>query len=320
MAEWLIEEGIAETRALCLDGERVVATRLEWPGALAAGEVADATLIHRAAGSKRGTVSFAGGQEALIDRLPASASEGATLRCRVTRAALAERDRRKLARATPTDEPVRDAPSLRASLPGAKVVRRFPSGIWEDLWLEAWSGTAAFDGGELAFFDTAAMTVIDIDGSGAPLALSRAAVPALADALHKFDMGGNIGIDFPTVPTKAERKVVDAALAEALGDWPHERTAMNGFGFVQIVSRLEGPSLLQRIHHARRAAASRLLLRRGEMLEGPGDLLLTCHPAIQSKLRDDWIDSLRRRTGRAVVIKADPALALEAGQAQLVQR
>ncbi len=195
---------------------------------------------------------FPEGEEALIDRLPASASEGATLRCRVTRAALAERDRRKLARATATDEPVRDAPSLRDSLPHSKVVRHFPSGLWEDLWLEAWSGIAAFDGGELAFFDTAAMTLIDIDGSGAPLALSLAAVPALADALHKFDLGGNIGVDFPTVPTKAERKVVDAALADALGDWPHERTAMNGFGFVQIVSRLERPSLLQRIHHARR--------------------------------------------------------------------
>ena len=318
--EWLVEEGIGEHRAILLDRERVLAARMEWPGRLAAGLADDAVLASRAAASSRGTVRFSSGEEALVDRLPRDASEGAPIRVRVTRPGLAERDRRKLARAVTTDDAPCPAPTLAESLPDARIVRRFPAGVWEDLWLEAWSGSLAFDGGSLAFFDTSAMTLVDIDGTGAPLALSMAAVPALADALPRFDMGGNIGIDFPTVPAKADRKAVDAALEQALDDWPHERTAMNGFGFVQIVARLERPSILQRIHHARRAAASRLLLRRGEQLEGAGTLLLTCHPAIKPKLRDDWLAELARRTGRTVTIEADPTLALEGGQAQLVNR
>ena len=320
MVEWLVEEGIAEHRALLLDSDRVLAARIDWPGRLASGLVEDATLSNRAAGSRRGTVRFACGEEALVDRLPREASEGAPIRVRITRPALAERDRRKLAHAVPTDESVRPAPTLAESLPDARIVRRFPTGMWEDLWLEAWSGTTPFDGGSLTFFDTAAMTLVDVDGNGAPLALSLAAVPALAEALRRFDMGGNIGVDFPTLPAKADRKAVDAALEAALADWPHERTAMNGFGFVQIVARLERPSLLQRIHHARRAAASRLLLRRAEHLKGAGELLLTCHPAIKTRLREDWLNELKKRTGRAVTLEADPTLALEAGQAQLVTR
>ncbi|GMN13289.1 ribonuclease [Altererythrobacter sp. MTPC7] len=320
MADWLIEQGIAETRAILLDGGQVIAARMEWPGTLLAGEVADAVLVHRMAGSRRGTIRFASGQEALADRLPPSASEGATSRYRVTRPALAERDRRKMARAVPTDEDIRPAPTLAQNLPDARIVQRFPSGTWEDLWLEAWSGSVPFDGGELAFFDTAAMTLVDIDGPGSPLALSQAAVPAIAGALRRFDMGGNIGIDFPTLQAKADRKAVDGALAARLEDWPHERTAMNGFGFVQIVARLERPSILQRIHNARRAAAARLLLRNAEMLEGAGDLLMTCHPAIAAKLEEPWLDALRRRTGRAVRVESNPTLALEAGQSQLVSR
>ena len=320
---WQVEEGIAETRALLLDGADVVAARMDWPGQLMTGEVADATLIHRARGSRRGTVTFPNGQEALIDRLPSSANEGAPLRCRVTRPAMAERDRRKFAHAVPSDAPVSPAPplseALRADGHEVQIARRFPPGLWEDVWMEAWSGTFPFDGGELAFFDTAAMTLIDIDGAGTPRELALAAVPALAAALRRFDMGGNIGVDFPTLSAKADRKAVDSKLGGLLNDWPHERTAMNGFGFVQIVARLQHPSLLQRIHHARRSAAARLLLRRGEHLEGAGHVLLTCHPAIKAKLSEEWLQELGRRAGRQVQVEANADLALEAGQAQLVQ-
>ena len=97
MAEWLIEEGIGETRAVRLSGGMIAEARIDWPGKLAAGQVEDATLIARTAGSKRGTVRFASGEEALADGLPADASEGAKLRMGVTRAALAEKGRHKRA-------------------------------------------------------------------------------------------------------------------------------------------------------------------------------------------------------------------------------
>ena len=80
LAEWLVEEGIGEDRAIRLEGDRIAAARVEWPGELAVGQVEDAVLISRAAGSRRGTARFASGEEALVDRLPPTAREGAISR------------------------------------------------------------------------------------------------------------------------------------------------------------------------------------------------------------------------------------------------
>ncbi|WP_454596974.1 ribonuclease [Qipengyuania sp. SM2507] len=319
---WYVEQGIAEERAVKLERGRIVEARLHWPGALTAGQVEDAVLVSRAKGSSRGTLRFASGEEALVDRLPASASEGGAIRARVIRAGTKERDRIKLAQAVPTDASTCPAPTLAEQLGKAghevETVRRFPDDEWEELWLEAWSGAVAFDGGELAFFDTSAMVLIDIDGPDDPRRLALAAVPALAEAVGRLDLAGSIGVDFPTLAAKTDRKAVDAALDTALGHWNHERTAMNGFGFVQIVARAERPSLLRRLHHDRAGSAARLLLRRAEFVAEPGCLLLTAHPAVLARLQPEWQTDLARRTGRTVLTHSDPRLALEGGFAQAV--
>ena len=320
---WYVEEGIGEQRAIRLDGERISASRVEWPGELTAGIVEDAVLMSRTAGSTRGTARFASGEEALVDKLPPSASEGATIRLAITRPALGERGRRKLARARPTDAPPRTptlAERLREEGHEARVVREFPIGDGGELLAEAFAGEVTFTGGTLQFSPTPAMLLVDVDGTLAPRALALAAVEPLAAALQRFDAGGSIGIDFPTLATKADRQAVDAKLATALADWPHERTAMNGFGFVQIVARLERPSLLHRATFQRAGLAARKLLRQAERLEGAGAILLSGHPALEAQLKPEWLAELARRTGREVRWEARPALALEAPQAQLVPR
>lgn len=321
--EWLVEEGIGEHRALLVAGGHAIAARMEWPGALAPGQVEDAVLASRIKGSPRGILRFASGEEAQVDGLPADAREGAPLRAVVTRAAIPEMlgaaaGRTKRARCRPTREAPRLAPTLAQRL-DARIVRRFPVADWEDIFAEGWSGEIGFAGGALAISPTPAMTVIDIDGALPPRALALAAVPALAEAIRRLDLAGSIGVDFPTLSDKADRRAVDEALAAALAGWPHERTAMNGFGLVQIVARMEGPSLPQRLAADRAGAAARLLLRRAEAVAEPGVLLITAPPAIRAAIRPAWEEELARRTGRMLRWNVDPALAPTGGFAQAIQ-
>lgn len=317
MAEWLVEAGIGEERALLVESGEALAARLRWPGGLEAGLVEDAKLIHRNANSKRGTARFASGEEALVDNLPHETSEGAVLRLVVTRAAMAERGRLKRAQARPTQEAPGPAPSLAEEL-GARIVRRFPAGLWEDVFADASSGEATFPGGALTITPTPAMTMVDIDGTLPLRDLALASVEPLAAALARLDLAGSIGIDFPSLSDKNDRKQVDSALELALGDWPHERTSMNGFGFVQLVARLTRPSLLHLCARDPAGAAARLLLRQTELVDAPGALLLTCHPAVEAALRPEWLADLAKRTGRELRIVTQPALALTGAFAQAV--
>lgn len=326
MPEWLIEEGIGETRAILVSdssgGGDVLAARLYWPGRLTAGEVADAVLVSRRAGSARGTVRFDSGEEALVDGLPASASEGSRQRVIVTRSAMAETGRLKRAQARSCTLPVRPAPTpvqaLRAEGVLVRPVRRFPDDPWPGIVAEAIDGVIGFDGGSLVVTPTPAMTLIDIDGALPPRALALAAVPSIASAIGRLDLAGSIGIDFPSLERKEDRRAVDDALATALRHWPHQSTAMNGFGFVQIVARLERPSIAQRVRADPAAAAARLLLRQAELVSEPGTLLLSAHPALRAAMAADWLTQLARRSGREIRWNEDRSLALGGGFAQAI--
>lgn len=319
LAEWLIENGIGETRALLVEGEQVLAAKLMWPGELAAGTRATGKLTAKLKGTRRGVVLLGNGTEALVDHLLPQVTEGQNLDLVITRAPIAERGRLKRAQARVAGA---DAPSPGAGWPEGRTVRRFPAGLWEEVWHAASSASLDFPGGEVLVSVTPAMTVIDIDGIGSPREVALAAVPAIARALAWFDLGGNIGIDFPTLQTKEDRRAVDAALAAALGHWPHEATALNGFGFVQLVARLTGPSLLHRFAHHRLGMAACMALRRAELAADAGTgrvLQLTVHPALKAKLKEVWLDELSRRTGRVLEIVVDPTLAIEGANAQLVR-
>ena len=320
MAEWLVEDGIGEERAILYRDDTPAAARLRWPGGLEPGAVLKGRLVAKPKGASRGRARFANGEEALVDRLPKDASEGATMRFAVTRAATGEANRVKPAHVRPTDAPVRLAPTLAESLTDARIVRAFPPGDWEHIHAMAAEGVVRFTSGSLHFAPTPAMTVVDVDGTLPARELALAAAEPLARGCRLFDLGGIVGVDFPTVQAKTDRKAVDSALEDAFAGFDHERTAMNGFGFVQIVSRMERPSLLHLHRLDPAGAAARLLLRRAEQLEGAGSIELAAHPLVLARLTEDWLADLRRRTARSVSARPDPALAIEAPHAQLVAR
>jgi hypothetical protein len=113
------------------------------------------------------------------------------------------------------------APELSEQLPPPATVRTvhahdgaLDEAGWDDLIDEAMTGEIAFPRGGLCISPTPAMTLIDVDGSPPCPALALAAVPAIAAAILRLDIGGSIGIDFPTLAEKRDRQAVDAALAE----------------------------------------------------------------------------------------------------------
>lgn len=318
MAEWLLERGIGETRALLVEGKEVLAAKLQWPGELAAGELYTARLTLKTSGTRRGIATLENGTEVLVDHLPREVTEGASVTLRISRAAIAERSRYKYAQArvVPKDEAI--SPRTDSPFHMGEEVRKFAAGLWEEVWHSASSGQLDFMGGEILCSPTPAMTLIDVDCSY-PQEACFNAVPAISKAFRWFDIGGNIGIDFPTILDKSDRKACDSRLEEYLADWPHERTAMNGFGFVQIVARLDGPSLLHRFATSRTGMCARMALRVAERAEGPGTVIeLRVHPALKAKLKPEWLDELALRTGKQVRIETDPGLALEAPSAQIL--
>ncbi len=314
---WLVEDGVGEIRALLVQHGEVLAAKLRWPGEITAGEQYAAQLASKRGGTRRGVALLDSGIEVLVDHLPVHATEGARGTVRITRAPIAERGRFKRAQGRWVDGDDKRSPPATVFDMG-KPTRSFEAGLWEEIWHAASSGTLEFPGGAIVCSVTPAMTVIDIDGDAVPRDLALSAIPAIARALHWFDLGGSIGIDFPTLEAKTDRRLVDSALDQALADWPHERTAMNGFGFVQLVARLEGPSLLHRFAASRVGMCACMALRVAERVDGAGITQLTVHPALKAKLKPEWLDELRRRTGRDLRIETDPTLALEAPHAQVV--
>ncbi len=160
-------------------------------------------------------------------------TEGAVIRIEVTRERIpgVERWKRPLARLS--DEALGPAPSLDAEvLPFPSPEDRLERAGWSDLIEEARSGIVRFEDGELRISLTPAMTLIDVDGRLPPFELALASAIAAARTILRHGIGGSIGIDLPTIGGKEQRQAVGAAIDANL-PLPFERTAMNGFGFIQ---------------------------------------------------------------------------------------
>jgi len=318
LAEWIWEAGIGEARAALIEDGAIVEALIEPDdGALRHGAVLDARLIERLpAGLAR--VEWRGGA-AMLDRAPAAATLGATIRVRVVREALAEGRRVKLAKVVPADPDADPAPGpdllARIGAGGIPVRRlrahepdRLEAAGWSEVLAEAETGEVAFGQGLLRIALTPAMTVIDVDGDGPADALAVAAAAAAGSAIRRLGIAGSVGIDFPTVAHKAARLRVAAALDAAL-PLPFERTAVNGFGFLQLIRPRHRASLPELLAADPVAAAARAALRILERT--PPGRPASCRPPAPIRARIDaegWRTDLARRTGRDLL---EPAPVIE---------
>ena len=301
MPEWVIEDGIGETRAALVDGDEIVEARVRRDGITPAGTILDASLV---AVAPRVTVE-AEGERFLLPRGVTGVTEGGRLLIEVAREALGGAEPWKLGLARRTDRDPSPAPPLADGKPG-----RIEG--WDDLLEEARTGIVQFQGGELRIQPTAAMTMIDVDGWLVPDKLAQMGAWAAARAIRRLDVGGSIGIDFPTLRDKAARAEVDSILDTYL-EKPFERTAMNGFGFVQVVRPRRRASLVE-LARDRAAFEARALLRRAG--SETGARRLAAHPAVAAALKPEWIDALARQIGGPVTLRSDPSVTMSGGYAE----
>lgn len=321
MAEWLYEDGIGENRAILVEDGAIVEAAIELPGGLLAGMVAEARLAKILVPGRRGLARLPDG-EAVVEPLPPGVTEGRTLHVEIVREAIPEPGRPKLAKGRATGAAPQPGPSLRerTGRPLPQPLHgpdRFEEAGWSELLEQAATGEIPFPGGALRMSLTPAMTLFDVDGALPPAELACAGAAAAARAIRRFGIGGSIGIDLPTLPSRAGRQKAAEAL-DALLPPPFERTAVNGFGFLQIVRRRERASIPEIVQHDAVGAATRALLRRAERAPGAGERTLRAAPAVIARIEANpgWIDALSRRTGSPVRLRAEPSLPISGGDVQ----
>ena len=311
MPEWVIERGIGETRIALIDDGKIVEARILREGVIPAGTVLEARLTKVG----RNAIAVAGDEEYLLPKGAPGVTEGARLNIEVTRECLtgAEPWKRSLARVS--DEAARSAPSPEGrELQFPAFADELEAAGWSDLLDEARTVLVAFPGGELRVSLTPAMTLIDVDGQLPPAELAVAGARAAAEAIRRHGVGGSIGIDLPTAEGKAARQS-SAAAVDAILPQPFERTAVNGFGFLQIVRPRRHASLFE-LAADRAEFEARALLR--QAARSVGSIRLLAHPAVMVTLegRPAWIEQLSRQVGGSVTLRADPTIAMSAGHAE----
>ena len=310
MPDWLVEQGIGERRLVRAEGGEIVAARILVDGIVPAGSVIDARLTR----AGRPAIALAEAQEFVLRDGADRATEGQDILIEVTRETIpgAEPWKRPLARVSV--EPVREAPLDAQTIPFPAPHDVLEDAGWSDLIEEARSGIVAFAGGALRVSPTPAMTLIDVDGTLPPLDLAMAGAKAAARAIVRHGIGGSIGVDLPTVHGKDQRVALGTAVDAILPN-PFARTAVNGFGFLQIVRPRRHASLFE-LAADRAAFEARALLR--QAVRETGEIRLAVHPAVQAVLeaRPEWLEALARQVGGAVSLRADARLTMSGGHAE----
>jgi hypothetical protein len=315
LAEWWLDEGIGEHRAALIDGDIILEAAIDQlDDRLGVGQVVAAKL-----GERIGTgawIATAWG-DVILEAVPRGLSQGTTLLVEVTREAIPEPGRLKPPRARASDaSEARPAPTLAKRLTGAPVHPLPPHGPdrledagWSELIEQAASGAIEFPGGALRLSPTPAMALFDVDGNLPPAELAIAGARAAAQAVRRLAIGGSIGIDLPTMASKAERAAAAQVIDEALPQ-PFERTAVNGFGFVQIVRPRPRASIPELVRADPALTAALTLLRHAS--RGHGGRTLVAAPTVIDRLQPEWLALLARKAGGTVALRADPALAISA--------
>jgi Ribonuclease G/E len=177
-------------------------------------------------------------------------------------------------------------------------------------------------GGRLHIHPTPALTAIDVDAGGAVasrgdkvaahVTVNRAAVAVLARQIRLRNLSGALLVDFAGLSAK-RRMALGPVLSTALAEDPL-RPRLLGFtalGLAEIVRTRVHPPLHEMLSGPHAAGLVALRKLAAEAVVAPHCAAsLRASPAVVAALQSDAeaLPDLARRTGRALILRADPKL------------
>lgn len=315
LTELWLDDAPGERRAALAQNGAIVEVHIQRELHFALGETGKGR-IERKTPSGAYIVTDDGGE--VLVRKKVAQPEGTRLAFEITREAISEPGRTKPPEARLLDD--RGAETHRDQLWQARLNR------FDDVPGRNADISAAFDIAiagysqigdvTISFQRTKAGLVFDVDGIGDALAINLTAAAEIARVLRLYQIGGMTMIDFVAVESKdARQEIAEAFDAAAASDSrPFERTAVNGFGLMQVVRARPRPSLLDQLFGTRIAAPSAetqalWLLRQASRSSGFGPRTVTATADVANLLASPaWADLLaqcKQQMGADLAIVAD---------------
>jgi hypothetical protein len=319
LTEWLIDDAPGERRAALVEDGQVVEIHLHRDSDVMLGETGKARFASK---EKAGRIFITPDGTELMMRGQFTAAEGTSLPYAINREAIGEPGlmKRATARLLDAPEPVVSRDRLWAErLKAVADVEQRP-GEFDDAFDIALAGEVLIKDGLISFQRTKAGLVFDIDGVGDALKLNTRAAREIARLLRLYQIGGSVMIDFVASASKADRIAVgDVFDAAAVGDSrAFERTAINGYGLMQVVRPRPRPSVLDLLFGTNLAGLSvetqaLRLLRHAVQSVGVGARIITARPAVVTCLEAPSLSDARtmveRKTGARLLIIAESGVA-----------
>ena len=316
MREIAFDASPGETRAVVFEGGIPVELHIQRTGHTALGSICDGRILTK--GTHHDYVRLTSGEDIIVSP-KSSLGEGAAIRVEIVREPICEPGEIKLAIARASAAELIDAADYWQAALVARADRVISAdGAFDDHFDLALAGRSDVAAVTLWFERTKAGLVFDVDGQGDALVINRAAAAEIARLLRLFQVGGAAMVDFVGMASKAARlDVADAFDAASAAD-PRgfERTAINGYGLMQVIRAKLRPSVLDTLFGVRRVSPSDetmglMLLRMASRARGAGVRRCVTSPALAALLaQPGWqplIAEAARAAGAPIEIVADAA-------------
>lgn len=309
------DDAPGERRAAFVENGNIVEIHIQRDALWALGECGAGRIDRK---TPSGAYVIADDNSELLLRSKMGAPEGARIMFEVTREAIAEPGRNK-----PPEIILREGvcePLMgKDALWEARVASLGPSAINASIaegFDVAIAGQSQRGDVTISFQRTKAGLVFDIDGIGDAFAINMVAATEIAHLLRLYQVGAMVLIDFVSMESKAQRtQIAEAFDAASVADpRPFERTAINGYGMMQVVRARPRPSVLDQLFGTRIAALSDetkayWLLRAVAQSTGFGTRTVTAQPDVATLLQSErwavWRATAVRLAGADMVVVAD---------------